>query len=362
MKKSFIPLLSLLGATAIFAPQSQAAMVYYVPFDDGSSATLANNGTLGGTATLINRSTFPTLPVASTTVAPNIGSAYSENFPLSSSNQVGPAVELPGSSTPLRMTGATDQMTISTWIQRTDVNGGAEAWRRFGIVSTLPGPLNTGWSFTLSPTGQLHFDFGNVNGNAQGSVGTIPIDTNWYHIAVTVDNAASRKAEYYINGVLQTVTGTAWTAALATTNTKNIVLGTGTSSLDETVGGFGSPVNSMLDDVAIWDTVLTLGKIRSIDTTPTLLSGYNTGDMNQLFTLFDSANPVTSLALNGKTWYYTSGLTGHADGDAWNSGGFDYIQLASGTGVFSAVPEPATWVLLAGTLTTVIILRRRRQA
>ncbi|MFZ4778956.1 MAG: PEP-CTERM sorting domain-containing protein [Terrimicrobiaceae bacterium] len=29
---------------------------------------------------------------------------------------------------------------------------------------------------------------------------------------------------------------------------------------------------------------------------------------------------------------------------------------------FTTVPEPATWALLAGTLTTVMIFRRRRQA
>lgn len=52
---------------------------------------------------------------------------------------------------------------------------------------------------------------------------------------------------------------------------------------------------------------------------------------------------------------YTSDLGGSLPADQFTSG-----ALATGGQGFTTVPEPTTWALLAGSLTTVIVLRRRR--
>lgn len=54
---------------------------------------------------------------------------------------------------------------------------------------------------------------------------------------------------------------------------------------------------------------------------------------------------------------YTTNLGGSLANDQFTSG----ASALGGQG-FTTVPEPTTWALLAGTLTTVMIFRRRRQA
>jgi autotransporter-associated beta strand protein len=65
------------------------------------------------------------------------------------------------------------------------------------------------------------------------------------------------------------------------------------------------------------------------------------------------------------TGFYPSGLGGwtHGVGDVWTlSSGGQTLTFSEGTGYLNVVPEPATWALLAFSLTTVMVLRRRRNS
>ena len=79
----------------------------------------------------------------------------------------------------------------------------------------------------------------------------------------------------------------------------------------------------------------------------------------QTFILFDGTNnhQFTGLAVDGSN-KITSGLsfTGLSGAFQTNS----YLTLAGGDIVLNAVPEPAPWLLLAFSLTTVMVFRRRR--
>jgi hypothetical protein len=89
------------------------------------------------------------------------------------------------------------------------------------------------------------------------------------------------------------------------------------------------------------------------------ITSYNGWDINTVTTynLFDSSSysgNFDSVSVGGfglafdsvKTWSGTNSGTTYS--------------LALDTGVLSVVPEPATWALLAFSLTTVMVLRRRR--
>ena len=80
----------------------------------------------------------------------------------------------------------------------------------------------------------------------------------------------------------------------------------------------------------------------------------------QSYILFDGTNDnqFTGLTI-GALNKITSGLSySGLVGDFTNS----YLTLSGGDIVFNAVPEPSTWALLALSLTTVMVLRRRRRA
>ena len=65
------------------------------------------------------------------------------------------------------------------------------------------------------------------------------------------------------------------------------------------------------------------------------------------------------------TGFYTSGVGGwtHGVGDVWTlSSGAQTLTFSEVTGYLNVVPEPSTWALLAFSLTTVMVLRRRRQS
>jgi hypothetical protein len=85
---------------------------------------------------------------------------------------------------------------------------------------------------------------------------------------------------------------------------------------------------------------LSAGEAESIYNTPqvTGLTTYNLGDMQQLFTLFNSASgTVTIGSLN---WQYSASLpAGYSAGQAWTDGSGDYyVELGNGTGVEALAP------------------------
>lgn len=335
---------------AMFAVAGQpldAALVYYVPFDDGTNASLTNYGSLGGTATI---SGTPAPTASSASVAPNLDSAFSEEWATPTSSATG-SVLLPGGTSEFRMTTSGDQMSISTWIYWDGSYNGSSL---SGITNALSSGNNVGWSLYITPNGTLRFLYNTTSSSflsRSSGAGAISTGT-WLNVALTLDLSTTSPLTMYVNGT-----------AVHTSSLGNVTLNTTTQEIGLGSVDGGRSLNGNMDDFAMWDTVLTAGKIRSINTAPTLLDGYNAGIMNSLFAAFDAEG---SQAVGSLTWTYTTGfdVTGRALGDTWMDGGEYYMWLAGPSGSamgLSAVPEPATIGMLIGGLVLCGALRHRRQ-
>jgi hypothetical protein len=104
---------------------------------------------------------------------------------------------------------------------------------------------------------------------------------------------------------------------------------------------------------------------------------YPTGSPTGSFTQIQTNSPISASG-NNKTWQVTNGsanlLNGLSNGNytmeiytesytnGVNTAGNIFGFSANPTATFTVVPEPTTWVLLAGGLTTLMVYRRRRVA
>ena len=323
----------------LFATSARAAMVYYMPFDAGTDPSLVNDGTLGGTATTAGS------PGTSTSVPNNLGSAYSEH--LTSSGQ---RVYLPSSTDQFRLNSATpaQTMTVSLWMY---IDATSYNWMDFfgTLNSASGGDAGTGWLFSIVGSGDNigKLRLSTTSGNLFSTI-TVPLQ-QWSNIVVTwttADVAGGRTA--YINSV----------AALSG-------YGATTPNGTNPITLHGASTAANYDDLAMWDTILTQGKIRSLSTAPGILDGYNAGVMNDLWTVYDTT--TGSYDVNGLEWAYASGFdaTGRSVGDTWFDDGMYYMWLGGNAGNatgLSAVPEPSTTTLLMGLGLFFVLQRTRRLA
>lgn len=311
-----------LGAVVGLALPCRAELVYYLPFDNGSVATLANYGSAGGTATVVNVS--GSTPSATNDVYVNLGGTRSENFPMAANFQQSGRIDLPDSTNRFRFSASGQKMTIAFWLKWRGPDKHGDS--RQGLVSTMTGDQKSGWAFSVLADGKLHVSLAGP-GNRNSTNTTIVVTSNvWTHVALTYAYAGD--PGFYINGT-NVGLSMPYYGAKFTNNVQTIFMG----NLDSQY----LPVNGQLDDVALFDTQLTAGKIRALSTAPGVVLGLNLGIMNQLFNLYDDAAGTTTVALGNKlqTWKYATGFTGHASGDTWtDSTGVVYIQLdAANTGV-----------------------------
>jgi hypothetical protein len=366
MKTRHLSLRILPVLAALFALAGQplrAALVYYLPYDDGASASLANGGTAGGTATGVP-SAFGIMGSPTASSSPVKFGTHSEFYGTNPGNTVyGGATLLPNSTTNFRLDNASSQMTISTWVYWDGVAG---TNNRYGIANLFPSSNNAGWSLYIGNDGKLTYAFQTSTNLSRSRTTTDSVVTagSWINVGLTVDTsiANNNAITIHVNGVQQTLTGSALTSAVTLTQTGDIALGV----MNHTSGAGGSfALNGYMDDYAMWDTVLTSAKIKSLNTAPSLLDGYNAGVMNSLFTAFDAQDSQTVGSL---TWNYVTGfdVTGHALGDTWIGGDGEYYMWLGGTSGsalgLTAVPEPTTLgMLFGGSVFLFAVLRRQRR-
>lgn len=317
------------------ADPARATMLYYLPFDNGTSATLTNSGSVGGTATLAGTSQ----PSASTTA--KLGS-HSETFPMYNSNHQGGTVLLPSSTNNLRMTSTSDRITFSSWVRWNGL-GATDS----GVVSTMDASNTSGWALYIINATQLRFKAPRQDGNGVQSTATVPtVPTNgdWIHLAFTwaPGNASSGGVTFYVNGVAY-YGGTTGSGA-AMPNSNSVRLGVGAND------NFGA-LNGRLDDTALWDTQLSQVRIKNLYNAPAVL-GYGAGTLNTLWALYDSGNNEAREqfpALDKLTWRRSTALpAGHAAGDVWkdDTTGRYYLYLTATEGLRGDPPPKGTCVMI----------------
>lgn len=315
----------------------RADLVIHLPLD----GTLANGGTMGGTAVRTNICGTAAISTVYSSITNDavIGSA-AENFRFGYyegwKNVVG-VLALPDIQPYFDpSTVSTDTaMTISAWVKwRGPV--GPQAWSGASIFSTS-------WSyFWFAKDGTLKYSMPRAT-SSMGASGLDAIPSNmWVHVACRWSKKLPNYAWFFVNGhkTQSNYSGSgAFVYAPLTT-----VFGAVNGNADE---GWRSPVNGLLDDVAFWNEDVSDGKIKSLSTVHPLFPTYDTGVMDRLWRLHDSGNVESEIILGKYRWKYTEVLpAGYSAGDVWIQQGSQkaYIQLTAQTGLVG-IPPPAGTML-----------------
>lgn len=138
----------------------------------------------------------------------------------------------------------TEELTIAAWIRNDDPGYGGY----YRILSKESGAGNDDYWFSAFAGGELAFGLG---GTTYTSSGLSMQTGTWYHVAVTFDDAAN-EARLYVDGVLHLSYPTG-----ATITSKGADLIIGSNFEDKTWDG-------LLDDVRLYERVLTLSEIEEI--------------------------------------------------------------------------------------------------
>lgn len=237
---------------------------------------------------------------------------------------------------------------VNTYTGATTVSAGTLILAGSGSINSSAVTVNGGAFRNNSSTaysGTLTFTSGSIGGtNMSGSLGGLTIGAgqtispgNSPGTAATTDQTWAGGGSYLFE--VNNATGTAgsdpgW----------DLLTGTGTLSLTATSG---SKFNIVL-------TSLTLSNVGGDAANFDGLLSYN-------WKLADFVNPVAgfdSAAFNVDRSAFSNAATGTFAvvlGDTVSGGNSGQLYLA-----YTAVPEPATWALLAFSLTAMVVLRRRR--
>lgn len=246
LRTSVFALASLFGLSLASSP---AELLYELKFQDGSNESLANTGSIGGTAVDVNNG-GDFVGEFTSDLPPTEGNVWA--YSLASNGIQGVFLLLPDCGDKLRLTGEADQMTIAMWVK---LDGDAQ--RPDGLVATQSSAEGgSGWAFSVNnETNKLQFT---VDGNVVDYPVTrtypgeaaVPSGT-WTHVAVVYnDNIAN----FYIDG--------SWVGAgtpfgcFPEHNSLPIRVGT--------VLEVSGPLDGMVDDVVIHDSALSEDEIASL--------------------------------------------------------------------------------------------------
>ncbi|MCX6879638.1 MAG: hypothetical protein NTW21_38405, partial [Verrucomicrobia bacterium] len=190
--------------------------------------------------------------------------------------------------------------------------------------------------FKINPSGKLLYQpVGAVTGTIAQSSGSVN-NGQWRQVVAVLN---SPTVNLYIDGAPDG-SGT---------------LGGSMTSLHTEFGSmraFGNPLyqpyTGLMDDVAVWNTALTAGKVRSLSTITAVLGDYSASKMDKLFQVYDGT--LGSYNDGTRTWQKVTGLTEHSAGEAWTDGSTCHVQFdAAGAGVSSSGGSAyASWAATNG--------------
>jgi hypothetical protein len=291
MRQSRIALALVLGAALAFGGAAHAALIAHYPLDTASGGTTPDTTGTNGPGTLFGGPT------------PGSTGQIAQAFDFA-----GGTGEYVGISDPVWGKTA---FTASVWFQPDGAGnqGPLGQWdnnipRRSLLIRTSGG--GTLETFLRSSGGT---QIGGGRSFPSASVGS----GAWNHAVVVYDG---QNTDAFLNGEKST---TSYSFASSGT-----VVGQGTQGTMAigSRGGSERTLNGRADDVAVFNTTLSDGKIRALYTTavePGL--NYHASQANQLFDRFDAGTGSTTI--DTKTWQNAWGLTG-GEGDVTDLGGGRY--------------------------------------
>ncbi|MFA7343105.1 MAG: autotransporter-associated beta strand repeat-containing protein [Terrimicrobiaceae bacterium] len=304
------------------------------------------NNTSGSSVTVANA-----MSILTTNAAPTI------NFGGGSDLTINGQVTLSNTSNVTDTFAVTNTLTLGGVVK----NGlGANGLTKAGTGTLVLSGANTYSGTTTVSTGTLLVN--NTTGSGSGT-GAVSV-TGGATLGGTGTIKPTGANGITVNGILAPGAGigtltldlgsTSGTAAMTSGSSFKFELGTANASIGTIAAGSSDLL--VLSGASANDFAFNLN---NVDFLSTGQEGYY-----KLFdTSSDNANTWTGLTFDSISGVVSSGLT--YSGLAGGLTGNFLVGTASNGGVtgdiyFHAVPEPATWVLLAFSLTTVMVLRRRR--
>jgi hypothetical protein len=151
----------------------------------------------------------------------------------------------------------TDDFTVAMWVKTTDTAGsaGAQWWSGKGLVDGEVGGGGADWG-TAIVNGKFALGVGSATGDTTIASSVNINDGTWHHVAATRNNTSGAMA-VYVDGVLR---GSGTGPNGSRTWPPNLRIG----SL-QTANNF---LNGTLDDVRLYDRILTVGEITALITPP----------------------------------------------------------------------------------------------
>ncbi len=328
-KMKNLPYFSSLGRVAIIISitlaihQSRADLIYYMPFDDGSNASLANLWKCRRQRLCLRRHAEHL----------HLDTDRAGQRVLGNDERRSQALATFRTSA-FRLSTTGQQMTFSTW---TYIDSSTYNWIDFfGNASSATGDASSGgWYLSIvGNAGTTRIEWPGM-GNTR-TTSSVPLG-GWYNLVLsyTVDG----KFNFYLNGTNMGHENSFDYGVPAMSNASPLVLSAGVDT-------------ASYDDLAMWNTALSEAKIRALSSAPAALAiydAYNAGTMNTLYSLYDTGSG--SATIDSLTWTNVSGFdtTGHSAGDTWVDGTSAYIWLGgdanAATGLISTVPEPSVLAL-----------------
>lgn len=207
------------AAVAVCAVPCGAEMLYYLPFDDGVSATLVDYGSAGGAATAERMTEWGGAPAptnSTETVAPNLGGTHALKCTRQGTN--GGLLAMPDSTNRFRLTDTSGRMTVCTWIY----------WKGYyesGIANAMPTTDNQGWSWRIGASGEFKmlYKTATSGGTRTTGAGTIPSNV-WLHVAMRWDCSSNYALQWFVNGIATNASLTYTGSGVLNTSTQDVAV------------------------------------------------------------------------------------------------------------------------------------------
>ena len=211
----------------------------------------------------------------------------------------------------------TDDFTVMLWVKTTDNGGWAAAqwWAGKGLVDGEVGGGGADWGTSLVD-GKFVLGVGSVGGDTTLASSVNINDGAWHHVAATRSNTTGAMA-VYVDGVLRG-------SGTGPTGSRTFTPGLRIGSL-QTGNNF---LNGTLDDVRLYDRILTGSEIAAFVNTPPVLSAIGDNTVNVGQTVGFTASATDGNQPPQALTYTLLAGPANATLDA-NSGAFSYRPLVT---------------------------------